>query len=204
MAIKAETLQRILSDADSAQEVPNMKNTYAPEEYQKVMAKKNALGLINDGQNNGYYQPNIDEGSVEFDEFGNLRALGRTQPVLLDVNRYTANRYKVERVTGVTTKTKGVPVGTYIIAVFGEGIVSAINSTNELPPSIKAFRFVRKEEGETVKWEYVKSEFVPRDEVYKMTKKLAPDSALELIQQVTTVANSSDDNVDGDSLDDIA
>lgn len=50
MAIKAEILQQILSDADTAQTVPGMKNVYTPEEYNKVMAKKRALGLINDGQ----------------------------------------------------------------------------------------------------------------------------------------------------------
>lgn len=220
MAIKAEILQQILSDADTAQSVPGMKNVYTPEEYNKVMSKKRALGLINDGQNDGYYQARVEEGEVEFDEFGNLKKIGRTQPAMIDLNRYCANRYKVEK--------KGQ--ATYIICVFGEAIVNAINATTELPPSVKAFRFKRKvvnstitqemidqmsEEDKaeakvgqgfsTVVWEYERSEFIQRDEVYKMTKKLENYSALELMRQVETArADSGDSNVDGDTLDAIA
>lgn len=220
MAIKAEILQQILSDADTAQSVPGMKNVYTPEEYNKVMSKKRALGLINDGQSDGYYQARVEEGEVEFDEFGNLKKIGRTQPAMIDLNRYCANRYKVEK--------KGQ--ATYIICVFGEAIVNAINATTELPPSVKAFRFKRKvvnstitqemidqmsEEDKaeakvgqgfsTVVWEYKRSEFIQRDEVYKMTKKLENYSALELMRQVETArADSGDSNVDGDTLDAIA
>lgn len=220
MAIKAEILQQILSDADTAQTVPGMKNVYTPEEYNKVMAKKRALGLINDGQTDGYYQSRVEEGEVEFDEFGNLKKIGRTQPKMIDLNRYCANRYKVEK--------KGQ--ATYIICVFGEAIVNAINATTELPPSVKAFRFKRKvvnstitqemidqmseedkakaEVGQgfsTVVWEYERSEFIQRDEVYKMTKKLENYSALELMRQVEAArVDSGDSNVDGDTLDAIA
>lgn len=220
MAIKAEILQQILSDADTAQTVPGMKNVYTPDEYNKVMAKKRALGLINDGQTDGYYQSRVEEGEVEFDEFGNLKKIGRTQPKMIDLNRYCANRYKVEK--------KGQ--ATYIICVFGEAIVNAINATTELPPSVKAFRFKRKvvnstitqemidqmseedkakaEAGQgfsTVVWEYERSEFIQRDEVYKMTKKLENYSALELMRQVEAArVDSGDSNVDGDTLDAIA
>lgn len=220
MAIKAEILQQILSDADTAQTVPGMKNVYTPEEYNKVMAKKRALGLVNDGQTDGYYQSRVEEGEVEFDEFGNLKKIGRTQPKMIDLNRYCANRYKVEK--------KGQ--ATYIICVFGEAIVNAINATTELPPSVKAFRFKRKvvnstitqemtdqmseedkakaEVGQgfsTVVWEYERSEFIQRDEVYKMTKKLENYSALELMRQVEAArVDSGDSSVDGDTLDAIA
>lgn len=220
MAIKAEILQQILSDADTAQTVPGMENVYTPDEYNKVMAKKRALGLINDGQTDGYYHSRVEEGEVEFDEFGNLKKIGRTQPKMIDLNRYCANRYKVEK--------KGQ--ATYIICVFGEAIVNAINATTELPPSVKAFRFKRKvvnstitqemidqmseedkakaEVGQgfsTVVWEYERSEFIQRDEVYKMTKKLENYSALELMRQVEAArVDSGDSNVDGDTLDAIA
>lgn len=220
MAIKAEILQQILSDADTAQTVPGMKNVYTPDEYNKVMAKKRALGLINDGQTDGYYHSRVEEGEVEFDEFGNLKKIGRTQPKMIDLNRYCANRYKVEKKGQVT----------YIICVFGEAIVNAINATTELPPSVKAFRFKRKvvnstitqemidqmseedkakaEVGQgfsTVVWEYERSEFIQRDEVYKMTKKLENYSALELMRQVEAArVDSGDSNVDGDTLDAIA
>lgn len=119
---------------------------------------------------------------------------------------------------------------TYIICVFGEAIVNAINATTELPPSVKAFRFKRKvvnstitqemidqmseedkakaEVGQgfsTVVWEYERSEFIQRDEVYKMTKKLENYSALELMRQVEAArVDSGDSNVDGDTLDAIA
>lgn len=222
MAIKAEILQQILSDADTAQEVPGMKNVYTPEEYNKVMAKKRALGLINDGQNDGYYHARIGEGEVEFDEFGNLKKIGRTQPAMLDLNRYCANRYKVEK--------KGQAA--WIICVFGEAIVNAINATTELPPSVKAFKFKREIVTGTITqemfdamsdedkadpenavgkgfsakvWKYERSIFIERDEVYKMTNKLNNMDALTLIQQVREMSvNSADGNVDGDSLDDIA
>lgn len=222
MAIKAEILQSILSDAAEAEKntVPGMKNVYTPEEYNKVMAKKRALGLINDGQSDGYYHARVEEGEVEFDEFGNLKKIGRTQPKMIDLNRYCANRYKVEKQGKAT----------YIVCVFGEAIVNAINSTTELPPSIKGFRFKKNlvngqitqemfdqlsdEDKQTtkvgdgfttVKWDYDRSVFIPREEVYKMTKRLENLSALELMQQVQLArVDSADSNVDGDTLDDIA
>lgn len=222
MAIKAEILQQILSDASVAEEnhVPGMENVYTPEEYNKVMAKKRALGLINDGQADGYYHSRVEEGEVEFDEFGNLKKIGRTQPRMIDLNRYCANRYMVEK--------KGQ--ATYIVCVFGEAIVNAINSTQELPPSVKGFRFKKElvngkvtqemldamsdEDKATtkvgdgftaVKWNYERSVFIKREDVYKMTKKLANMAALELMQQIQLArVDSGDNNVDGDELDAIA
>lgn len=222
MAFKAEVLQSILSDAAEAEKntVPNMKHVYTPEEYNKVMAKKRAMGLLEDGQSDGYYHSRVAEGEVEFDEFGNLKKIGRTQPKMLDLNRYCANRYKVEK--------KGTAA--WIICVFGEAIVNAINATTELPPTIKAFRFKKTiVEGEvteemlesmteedranskvgdkfnTVVWKYERSEFLPKEDVYKMTKRLSNMAALELMQQVQEArVNSGDNNVEGDDLDAIA
>lgn len=229
MAIKAEILQSILSEGDKAKAIPGKPHVYTPEEYNKVMAKKRALGLINDGQSDGYYHSRVEEGEVEFDEFGNLKKIGRTQPKMLDLNRYCANRYSIDRISVAQTKTRGLEAGTYLVCVFGEAIVRAINATTELPATVKAFRFKRNvvksnitqemydqmtpedqatckvgDEFETVIWDYVKSEFVPKEDVYKMTKKLSNLGALELIQKVEEArADSSMENVDGDELDGI-
>lgn len=234
MAIKPEILQSILSDADTAKSVKNMKHSYTPEEYNKLMARNRAMGLINDTSNGGLYDANIKDGDVEFDVNGNLRKIKRTAPMMLDLNRYTANRYMVEKV-GIPAKGEKriLKPGTYIVCVFGEGIVQAISANTELPRTVKAFRFFRDEEeftefvpetdenGEPVLdeegnpkgeekaskrtvWKYVRSEFVKNEIVYTMTGHLNPDAALTLIQQVEELANSADDRLEGDSLDDIA
>lgn len=234
MAIKPEILQSILSDADTAKSVKNMKHSYSPEEYNKLMARNRAMGLINDTSNGGMYEANIKEGDVEFDMNGNLRKIKRTQPMLLDLNRYTANRYMVEKV-GLPAKGERriLTPGTYILCVFGEAIVQAISANNELPKTVKAFRFFKdtettitnipvadeqgnpvldengqpkteeKKETKTV-WKYVRSEFIKNELVYTMTGHLNIDAALSLIQQVEELADSADDRLEGDSLDDIA
>lgn len=234
MAIKPEILQAILSDAGTAQTVKNMKHSYTPEEYNKIMAKNRAMGLINDTSNGGLYEANIKEGDVEFDTNGNLRKIKRTAPMLLDINRYTANRYMVQKVSIADTKKVGVKdAGTYILCVFGEHIVQAISADNELPRTVKAFRFKREtvektelvpvldEEGnpvldeqgnpkseekkeKTTSWVYVRSEFIESKIVYTMTGHLNADSALALIQQVEESSNSMDDRLEGDDLNDIA
>lgn len=235
MSIKAEVLQSILADANTAKPIPNMKHTYTPEEYNKIAAKQRAMGLINDGANGGIYEVHIDEGEVEFDANGNLKAFGRTRPLMLDLNRYCANRYTIQRVPNPpTAKAKGVKeLGTYLVVVFGEAVVEAINSAAELPPTVRAYRFYRKEvnfkvetqemlddlaaEGRDVKgldvgdsyttytWVYVRDEFIKREEVYQMTDKLNNDSALELIQLLEgRKADSATGSIEGTSLDDIS
>lgn len=217
MAIKAEILQSILAEADTAKPIKGMKNAYTPEEYNKLASKQRAMGLVNDGANNGLYEVHIDEGEVEFDQNGNLKAFGRTRPMMLDLNRYCANRYSIQRVPNpATAKSKNLTeTGTYLVVVFGEAVVSAINSAAELPPTVRAYRFYRrkfeyKDEGgdDTIErwtWEYVRDEFITRDEVYRMTDKLNNDSALELIQMLEgRRADSADGTIEGTSLDDIA
>ena len=234
MAIKPEILQAILADADTATPVKNMAHSYTPEEYNKIMAKNRAMGMINDTSNGGTYEANIKDGDVEFDANGNLRKIKRTGPMMLDLGRFTANRYSVDRV-GVPNKGEKTTLkpGTYILCVFGEAVVGAIQANLELPKTVKAFRFYKdtythKEvkpvlddvgnpviddngnpvaeeiEEKRTEWKYVRSEFVPNEVVYQMTGHLNPDAALTLIQQVEELANSADDRVEGDSLDEIA
>lgn len=231
MAIKPEILQQILADGDAAKPLPNMPNTYTPEEYNKVMAKKRAVNLVNDGMRAGdVYRPNIPEGAVEFDENGNLKKFGRSTPMMIDLNRYTANRYMVQKVIPANAKKQGLKAGTYIIVVFGEGIIEGINNSDvEMKGTIKAHRYIRTvekstiteemfqqlpaeeqattkvgDEFEYVAWNYVKSEFIKASEVYNMTGKINPEEALGLLQQLdqTNRSNAVDTAV-GDSLSDI-
>lgn len=199
MAIKAEILQKILADSDKAKPIDGMENAYTPEDYNKVMAKNRAMGLINDGESDRYV-PHTPEGSIEFDAFGRLRKIARTAPKMIDLSRYTQNRYMVEKV-GVAKEGEKAdrPAGTYIIMVLGEPIVRAITAMNELPKTVRAYRFrLVKEE-----WQYVGSEFIEDSVAYKMTKTLKPSDALKLMQKVQAFENSNDDEA-GDSLDDIA
>lgn len=231
MAIKPEILQQILADGDAAKHLPNMPNTYTPEEYNKVMAKKRAVNLVNDGMHSGEnYRPNISEGAVEFDENGNLKKFNRTAPMMIDLNRYTANRYKVQKVAPMNAKKQGLAPGTYILVVFGEAIINGINNSDvEMKGTIKAHRYIRtthegtiteemieqmpEEEKADMKvgdpfnytsWDYVKSEFIKASEVYDMTGKINPDEALLLLQQLdkNNRSNATEGAV-GDSLDDI-
>lgn len=199
MAIKAEILQKILADSEEAKSIEGMDNAYTPEDYNKVMAKNRAMGLINDGETDRYV-PHTPEGAIEFDAFGRLRKIARTAPKMIDLNRYTQNRYFVEKV-GVPKEGEKTerPAGTYIVMVLGEPIVKAITAMNELPKTVRAyrFRFVKDD------WEYVGSEFIEDSVAYKMTKTLKPSDALKLMQKVQSFNNTNDNEV-GDSLDDIA
>lgn len=199
MAIKAEILQKILSDSDSAKPIEGMENAYTPEDYNKVMAKNRAMGLINDGESDRYV-PHTPEGAIEFDAFGRLRKIARTAPKMIDLSRYTQNRYMVEKV-GVAKEGEKTerPAGTYIIMVMGEPIVRAITAMNELPKTVRAYRF-RLVKGE---WDYAGSEFIEDSVAYKMTKTLKPSDALKLMLKVQNFENTND-NEAGDSLDDIA
>lgn len=199
MAIKAEILQNILADSDKAKPIEGMENAYTPEDYNKVMAKNRAMGLINDGETDRYV-PHTPEGAIEFDAFGRLRKIARTAPKMIDLNRYTQNRYMVEKV-GIPSEGEKAerPAGTYIIMVLGEPIVKAITAMNELPKTVRAYRFRHTKDD----WEYVGSEFIEDTVAYKMTKTLKPSDALKLMQKVQRFENTNDNEV-GDSLDDIA
>jgi len=199
VAIKAEILQNILADSDKAKPIEGMNNAYTPEDYNKVMAKNRAMGLINDGESDRY-TPHTPEGAIEFDAFGRLRKIARTAPKMIDLNRYTQNRYMVEKV-GIPKEGEKAerPAGTYIVMVLGEPIVKAITAMNELPKTVRAYRFqLVKDE-----WQYVGSEFIEDTVAYKMTKTLKPSDALKLMQKVQNFENTNDNEV-GDSLDDIA
>lgn len=199
MAIKAEILQKILADSDEAKPIEGMDNAYTPEDYNKVMAKNRAMGLINDGESDRYV-PHTPEGAIEFDAFGRLRKIARTAPKMIDLSRYTQNRYMVERI-GVPKEGEKAerPAGTYIVMVLGEPIVKAISAMNELPKTVRAYRFQYVKED----WNYVGSEFIEDSVAYKMTKTLKPSDALKLMQKVQNFENTNENEV-GDSLDDIA
>lgn len=199
MAVKAEILQKILADSDKAKPVKGMDNAYTPEDYNKVMAKNRAMGLINDGESDRYV-PHTPEGAIEFDAFGRLRKIARTAPKMIDLNRYTQNRYMIEKV-GVAKEGEKAerPAGTYIVMVLGEPIVRAITAMNELPKTVRAYRFRYVKE----EWEYVGSEFIEDRVAYKMVKTLKPSDALTLMQKIQHFENTNDNEV-GDSLDDIA
>lgn len=142
---KAEALQRILNDARKAQEkeVPGHKNSYAPDDYNAVRAEALAMSEIEG--NDGYLVPKLAEGVVEFDERGNLKEIGRGRPMMLDLAFYTRNRYDVERVIPANEKKAGRERGVYILVVFGNAIVKAIDDVVELPRNIKAYRFKKTE-----------------------------------------------------------
>ena len=141
--IKAEVLAEILADAGTARSIEGKPNIYSPEEYNKIAAKNRAMGLV--GNQNDYLESHIEEGSVEWDANKNLKRIARTAPKMLDLSAYTANRYMVEKIAPMNAKKAGKEAGTYIIMVLGNAIVSAINNTQELPPTVKAYRFIRRE-----------------------------------------------------------
>lgn len=140
--IKAEVLAEIISGAQTARPIEGKPNIYSPEEYNKIAAKNRAMGLVGDTE---YLESHIKPGSVEFDANHNLKKIGRNEPKMLDLAAYTANRYMVEKVLPINAKKAGKEAGTYIVMVLGNAIVTAINNTQELPPTVKAYRFKRTE-----------------------------------------------------------
>lgn len=140
--IKAEVLANILGDAATATPIDGKANVYSPEEYNKIAAKNRAMGLVSDTE---YLESHISPGAVEFDANHNLKHIARNAPKMLDLATYTANRYMVEKILPVNAKKQGKKAGTYILMVMGNAIVTAINNTQELPPTVKAYRFIRKE-----------------------------------------------------------
>lgn len=207
--IKAEVLADILKDADTAVHVRGKKNIYSPEEYTKIQYREQAMGLVNQPE---YLESHIAPGAVEFYPDGRLKHIARNEPHMLDLNAYTANRYRVEKYA-VGNPEKMDP-GTYIVVVMGNAIVQAINNTSELPPTVKAYRFKRVEGTPTdpnqkkkpkPHWEYVGAEFIKDEVAYKMTKQLSIDAMLELRRQIDSNPNPAlGDRVNGDNLDDIA
>lgn len=141
--IKAEVLAEILADSATAKNIEGKPHIYSPEEYNKIAAKNRAMGLV--GEQDGYLVSHVPEGSVEFDANHNLKHIARTAPKMLDLSAYTANRYMVEKIAPMNAKKAGKEAGTYIVMVLGNAIVSAINNTQELPPTVKAYRFIRRE-----------------------------------------------------------
>lgn len=138
--IKAEVLSSILEGAKNAKSIEGKPNIYTPDEYNKIAAQNRALGLL--GDTSGYLESHIQPGQVEFDpNTGMLKKVARNEPKMLDLNAYTANRYMKEVVLPINAKKVGRDAGTYIIVVLGNAIVSAINNTQELPPTVKAYRF---------------------------------------------------------------
>lgn len=140
--IKPEVLADIIDSAKTATNIEGKPNVYAPSEYNKIAAKNRAMGLVSDGE---YLESHIKPGSVEFDANGNLKKIGRNEPKELDLATYCANRYMVEKVLPINAKKVGREAGTYIVMVLGNAIVTAINNTQELPPTVKAYRFLRVE-----------------------------------------------------------
>ena len=140
--IKAEVLADILADAKTAKSIEGKPNIYSPEEYNKLAARERAMGLVGDEE---YLVSHIEPGAVEFDANHNLKKVGRNAPKMLDLSAYTANRYMVEKILPMNEKKAGRKAGTYIVMVLGNAIVTAINNTQELPPTVKAYRFIRVE-----------------------------------------------------------
>lgn len=175
--IKAEVLANILADAKTAKNIEGKPNIYSPEEYNKLAARERAMGLVGDEE---YLVSHIDPGSVEFDANHNLKKIGRNTPKLLDLSAYTANRYLIEKILPVNEKRQGKKAGTYIVMVLGNAIVTAINNTQELPPTVKAYRFIRREkeifvnpEGEKVHKTVVSLDDVEKDNVEEKAEEIA-------------------------------
>lgn len=194
MAIRAEVLKKIMNDADEAKPIAGTHNVYSPDEYSKIAARQQTLAALEDPQD-GYLHARIGEGEVEFDERGNLKKIGRTQPKLIDPRSLTANRYMKDI---VKPGTPGLRPGTYILVAFGAAIVRAIGENQTLTPQVKVHRF-RYSQADNA-WEYVRAELIEDKKAYLMTSQLDAPSALSLIHKVEASQVSSAE-VEGDSLD---
>lgn len=197
MAIRPEVLQKILNDADSAKPVEGTKDAFDPENYNKVRARQEAMALLNEAGNDGYLEPQIGEGAIEFDTKGNLKHIARTQPKLIDTRRLTANRYAKQT---VKPGTLGLRAGTDILFVFGGAAIRAFENTT-LTPQVKVYRFhYNTKKGE---WQYVRAELIEDKVAYStMTNSLNGASALSLIHKIEQDVIKSAE-VEGDSLDSV-
>lgn len=202
--LKAEVLASILDDSKNAKNIPGMPNVYTPEEYNKKMAEHRAMGLMEG--NDGYLHGEPKTGAIEIDErTGNLKKINRTKPAMLDINIYTANRYKVDKkVEKVVEKNKkGEEVETEkvtldIVVVLGHAMVNGIQNMTEIPKSVKAYRFRKVDKG----WEYQGAELVSDKDAYEMRSQLNPYDVLSLMGKIRESDLTS--NVQGDKLNDIA
>lgn len=178
--IKAEVLANILANAKTAKEVKGKPNVYTPDEYNKIASADRAMGLVS---NNEYLESHIQPGQVEFDKNTHmLKKIARNEPKMLDINVYTANRYYVDNVIPANEKKSGLERGTYIVMVLGNAIVQAINNTQELPPTVKAYRFKRVEKKVYVQKDG--SEFTPDEELLEMDDNQIKDLAEKVAQNL--------------------
>lgn len=226
--IKAEVLQSILADAETAKNVPGKKNVYDPVEYNKLATRSRAMGLVNDTE---YLEAKIKPGSFEWDkERGCLKKIARNEPKLLDLNYYCANRYAVEKITVAAGKEKA---GTYLAVVRGDAAVKEIENSSDLTATTVVYRFKKvkvetevteemvevagnDEEGNSKltvgekftydDWEYIGTAVYAMTKVREQfTKKLNNEAMLELIQKIDANPNPRfKSGTEGDSLDDIA
>lgn len=193
MTIRPEVLKKILNDADKAEPVEGTHDAYDPENYAKVKARQDAMAMLNQA-NSEYLEPQIGEGAVEFDERGNLKRIGRTQPKLIDTNRLTANRYMKQT---VKTGTLGLRPGTDILFVFGGAAIRAFENTS-LTPQVKVYRFHYNSKAKD--FDYVRAEMIEDKQAYAlMTNSLNGASALSLIHKIEQDAVKSE-AVEGDDL----
>lgn len=175
MSMKAEVIAKILSNAKEAKPIEALgKNTYDPENYNKVRGEQIMMANLQDAQNE-FYTPTYLPGDVEFDQYGRLKKIGRTMPKMIDERIYTANKFKVYEVAKEGAKEDDKPMKD-ILVVFGQAIVNAIERTNELPPQVKAFRFRKVGFG----WDFRGAEFIKDTEARTFTQSLDPASFYKL------------------------
>lgn len=205
--LKATMLKNILNDAEDAKEIPGMKDTYTPDQYNKLMMR----GLVEAelASSDGYLRSVPEEGAIEFDSRGRLKKINRHAPRMLDLSVYTANRYMLEKESHeepvVSKKTGEVVEGKTttvydkfdLLLVLGLTTVTAIDNKGELPKSVKAYRFKRVDKH----FEYVKTELISDKTAYEMVNTLNPLDCLRLMQQIAPSDTKS--KVGGDSINDL-
>lgn len=198
MSMKAEVIAKIINNAKEAKPIEALgKNTYDPENYNKVRGEQIMMANLQDSQN-GFYTPTYMPGDVEFDELGRLKSIGRTMPKMIDERLYTANKFKMYEVAKEKAKD-GDKTLKEILVVFGQAIVNAIEKTNELPPQVKAFRFRKVGFG----WEYRGAEFIKAEEARTFTQSLDPASFYKLQASMTKKMEAEVKSSEGVSLNDL-
>lgn len=223
---KAEAYSKILQEGNEAKPLDNRPNSYSPEEYNKIHQRDLLIAQLED--TGEFVKPMIPIGTAEFNPDGSLRAIARTRPALFDVKRYTANRYMKQTISAQAAPKKGLKAGTYILVMWGDGMVDSAVNVKELPSTVRVFRFMKKTETAQItqemldnmsdedkadvkvgdgfsytKWVYVATERINREEAYKMNRELNSESMLELIQQIELHTSINSDEVTKDSLDEI-
>lgn len=212
MGMKAEVLEKILRDAKEAKPIKDIgPNTYSVSDYNKVRGRDIATSNLNNNSSN-FYDIELMPGDVEFDSQGRLKHIGRSMPKMIDERLFTANKYKLytfeedetlsddedNKKHSKKADNKKPPV---LKVVLGNTIVRAIEQTNELPPQVKAFCFVR---DESANWKYTGAELVRSEEVRTFTRSLNPTAVYKLLQEIELrTATSAAEVSQGDSLDDL-